>query len=811
MFSDNHFADLGLSENEAGRRLAQYGANEITPTRIKGLKIFFRQFQTPFVFILIFSSLLAFFLGESASSLIVLGMIFLSAILGFYNEYCSEKIVESLNKRVALHSEIWRGGKKKEIFAKFLVPGDIVGLYSGDLVPADLEILEENNLEIDEATLTGEPFPVKKTVGQQALMGTAVIRGAAVGRVLATGLQTQFGQLAKTLKAAKPPTSSKKGIEAFGLLLVRGIILLTIIIFFLNFWRRGDLLDAFLFALAVAVGLTPEFLPVIISLNLARGAHRMAKKHVVVKRLMAIENFGNIDILATDKTGTLTEGEIILADYLNRRGEKDQRILELGLLASAVYYDSRLASTNPLEAAIFNYAKARHIQPASDFQKIRELPFDYERQLGAVLLKKDDEILLITKGAPEAVLPLCQGKTESISQKYRALACGGVRLVAVASKKMAAGKRELNLEDEKGLQFEGFLTFADPPKKDAARTLLSLEALGVTVKILTGDNEWTTGKLIKDLDLPLTGMITGPELGKLNDEQFCQTVREKDIFCRVTPEQKLAIIGVYKKTGHAVGFLGDGINDAPALYQADVGISVDEAADVSKEAADIVLLKKSLAVLAEGIIEGRKTFANTLKYILMEVSSNYGNMFSVALGSFFLPFLPMLPMQILFLNFLYEISQVAITSDLVDSHDLEKPRFWDVKLIRNFMFFFGPFSSLFDFATYFVMLLVFQASAPLFQTGWFVESLVSEALIIFAIRTRRVPFWRSRPASGLILAMLGIVGIGLLTPYSPWGKLLGFVPLPRIYFPILIGIIISYFILIEFGKLFFYRRWGKSV
>jgi len=755
-------------------------------------------------------------------------MIGISVVLGFYNEYKAEKIVESLRRNVSIKAVVTRDGKSYQTDSKLLVPGDIVSLYVGDIVPVDMRIVECKELQTNEATFTGEAFPVEKSserldvqhpMPQQLknylFMGTVVVHGSGRGVTISTGRNTEFGVISMSLTRSHPETEFQRGVKKYGSMLLTLTLALTIGIFSLNAAVGHPLVDSLLFSLAVAVGLVPELMPAIVTISLAQGASRMSKVQVIVKRLVSIEDFGNMDVLCTDKTGTLTEGRILLKDYSSLGDDKDPRILSYSLLCNTAVVNERIVG-NPMDIAIWEYAAKNGIHENADFTKVDEIPFDYQRRMMSVIVKKGVERILITKGAPESVFERCRyaeagGKIESINtvlnsinDKFLNLSKLGYRILAVGYR-FADVKTSYSTEDETDLTLLGFLIFTDPPKEDAHQAVIKLKKMGVDVKILTGDNEIVAGKICEDLKVPVKRVVCGSDLIQMSWTEIKTAVEETTIFARITPEQKLDIIKALKANGHVVGFMGDGVNDAPALYEADVGLSVDTAVDVAKEAADIVLLEKNLLVLADGIGEGRKIFGNTIKYILMGTSSNFGNMFSAAAASVFLPFLPMLPMQILFMNLLYDVANMTLPTDNVDEEYTEWPKRWDIGFVRKYTLFFGPFSSLYDFLTYGIMLFVFSASAPLFQSGWFVESFWTEVLVIFVIRTRRIPFFTSRPGKWLTLLTLSCVAFGTILPFTFLGGFLGFTALPTEYWLLLVLMVATYLLLVDAGKVFFYR------
>ena len=795
-----------------------------------------RQFKNPIFAILVACAVVAGFFQQPEQAIVILSMIAIAVVLGFFNEYKAEKTVEDLRRKVPIRAVVTRDGKPREIDSREVVPGDIVSVYVGDIVPADMRIGESKDLHANESTLTGESFPVEKSPNSLDLqqptpmqltnylfMGTVIAHGSGKGVVLCTGRNTEFGSISRSLIRPHPETEFQKGVKSYGTMLLTLTMALTIGIFGVNAALGHPIIDSLLFSLAVAVGLVPELMPAIVTISLSQGARRMAKVKTVVKRLVSIEDFGNMNILCADKTGTMTEGKIVLKEYCSLSNEIDPRILSYSLLCNAAVVGERITG-NPMDVAIWEYAKENGIQDAIEsYVQVDEIPFDYQRRIMSTVVNKEQKLTLISKGAPESIVEKCKqvevaGRTESldsvlesINNKMTDLASAGYRALAVAYR-VVDKKDSYSVEDESNLTLLGFLIFTDPPKKDAYEAITKLREMGVDVKILTGDNELVAAKICQDIKVPIKKVIRGSQLSQMSSVEIKRAVEEANIFARVTPDQKLDIMRALRENGHVVGFLGDGVNDAPALYEADVGISVDSAVDVSKDAADIVLLEKDLLVLANGIDEGRKIFGNTTKYILMGTSSNFGNMFSAAAASIFLPFLPMLPMQILFMNLLYDISNMTLPTDNVDEEFTKWPRRWDIGFIRKFTLFFGPFSSLYDFLTFGIMLFIFNASTParaaLFQTGWFVESFWTEVLIMFVIRTRRIPFVTSRPGKWLTVLTLSCVALGTILPFTIFGSFMGFTPLPAEYWILLILMVATYLFLVDAAKVFYYKICG---
>jgi len=769
-------------------------------------------------------------------------MIVIAVTLGFVNEYRAEKTVHDLQKRVSVRAVVVRDGKPSEIESKLLVPGDIVSFYVGDIVPADMRIIESTDLHANEATLTGESFPVEKTsetldlqkptpqqLTNYLFMGSIVANGSGRGIVVSTGKNSEFGSISRSLIRSHPETPFQKGIRSYGNMLLTLTLALVVGIFTINAVLGHNLVNSLLFSLAVAVGLVPELMPAIVTISLSQGARKMAQAKVIVKRLVSIEDFGNMDVLCTDKTGTLTEGKISLKDYYSLAQDKDPRILPYSLLCSTATVGEKITG-NPMDVAVWEHAIKNDAQKSMEsYHRVGEIPFDYERRMMSAVIRKDNDLVLVTKGAPESVLSRCSysetsqqtepiGNTkEFIQTRFSDLSRQGYRVLAVAHRYVEQ-KKTYTADDEMNLTFLGFLIFTDPPKQDAHPAIMKLKEMGVDVKILTGDNELVARKVCEEVDVPVKKTLVGPELTQMSAAEIRKAVEETTVFARITPEQKLDIIKALKDNKHTVGFLGDGVNDAPALYEADAGISVDTAVDVSKDAADIVLLEKDLPVLVDGVQEGRKIFGNTIKYVLMGTSSNFGNMFSAAAASIFLPFLPMLAIQILFMNLLYDMSNMTIPTDNVDEEYTAQPRKWDIGFVRNYTLFFGPFSSVYDFLTFGIMLFIFGCwagtSAPgnhlaaLFQSAWFVESFWTEVLIMFVIRTRRIPFLTSRPGKWLAGFIIGFVAFGTVLPFTPFGGFLGMVPLPPEFWILVALMTVTYLFLVDAGKVFFYKICG---
>jgi len=819
----------GLSSAEAALRLARYGPNLIHGERKQALILqFLAKFKNPLVIILLAASGLSAFTGDAASFFIIGTIVLISVTLDFVQEYRAGQAADRLRQSVAVRGKVLRQGQSQEIPFSEMVPGDVALLASGDMVPGDGRILEAKDLFVNQALLTGEAFPVEKAPGESAgetevlaagnslLLGTSIISGSASVLICRTGQNTELGGIADTLLAKAPPSDFELGTHRFGLLIMRMTILLVLFVLLVNAYFHRPWLESFLFAVALAVGLTPELLPMVVSVTLSRGALRMAANKVIVKRLASIHNLGSMDVFCTDKTGTLTEARIHLERHLNPLGKESQRVLELAYFNS--FFETGLKST--MDDAILEHKEI----DASGWKKIDEVQFDFERRRISVLLDNGTTRLLVVKGAPEDILrlsvsyeadgeanplPMDEAARMSINGQFEALGNEGFRVLGIASRQVALDHPHAVVGDESELVFAGFAAFLDPPKESAKAALAGLAADRVAVKILTGDNELVTQHIFAQLGLPVSGVLTGSEIQKLDDQALSARVEQVNLFCRVTPAQKNRIILALKRRGHVVGYLGDGINDAPSIHSADVGISVESAVDVAKAAADMIMMEQDLGVLHAGVLEGRRTFGNIMKYIMMGTSSNFGNMFSMAGAALFLPFLPMLPVQILLNNLLYDVSELPIPLDRVDDDYLSHPRHWDMKYIRNFMLIIGPVSSLFDFLTFYIMLAVFHAGEALFHTGWFIESMATQVLVIFIIRTRGNPF-KSRPSPWLIACSLTVVAVAVLLPFTPAGTHLGFVVPPPLFFLLLTAMLLAYLLAVEGMKRWFFRRFAAE-
>jgi Mg2+-importing ATPase len=813
---------IGMTSQEARRRLIAAGPNAIPARHARAFRLLLRQFRSPLLLLLLGASVLSASLGDTNDAMIIGVIVLLSAGLGFANEFRAARAAEALRDQIQHTTVVRRDGHPLPLNVADVVPGDVVTLKLGDVVPADLRLIEVSELECDESVLTGEGAPVEKTTNPApagaaladlescALAGTIVSSGSGVGVAVATGVHTKFGAIAAGLSSNEVETEFQRGLRTFSMFLVYVGGALTITIFAINVLLAKPLLDALLFSLAIAVGITPQLLPAVVSTSLAAGSSRLAKVKVLVKRLVCIEDLGDVSLVFTDKTGTLTRGSLDFDRAITASSAIDTTALvQWALLASeSESSQGHAVGGNPLDQALWE-AFGSAIPSLSAWHRLSVRPFDHERRMISVAVARPDGAhLLITKGAPESVLAGCTAVPEAARAALDDAFGQGSRVVAVATKDLTADRTAIGEDDERGLTLAGLLLFRDPPKVDARASLERLARLGIEVKVVTGDNPVVAAKVCHDLGLPDAPTVTGPEIAAMTDGQLGEAIQAATVFARVSPEDKARIVRVGRGLVGGVAFLGDGVNDALALHAADIGISVDSATDVAKDAADVILLEKDLGVLADGVMEGRRIFTNTIKYVMMGTSSNFGNMFSAAGASVFLPFLPMLPSQILLNNLLYDSGQLTIPTDHVDEEQLAKPSHWDIRFIRRFMLIFGPLSSAFDFVTFAVLLWVFHAGQALFQTGWFVESLATQALVIFLIRTRRIPCFRSRPSMPLLLSTLAVVLIGASLPLTPLGPLMHFTTLPPLLYVIILVEVIVYFGLVEFGKRLFYRSSG---
>jgi P-type Mg2+ transporter len=811
----------GLTDREAKQRLVKYGPNSLKQQRkSSAIGLLFNQFKSPIVLILIFAAGLSIFLNDGADALIILAIVLISGLLGFWQERGASDAVEKLLALVQVKATVLRAGQSQEIPHEDVVPGDIVLLTAGDSIPGDCLVLESKDLSVNEAALTGETYPadkMSKVVPEAAglsertntlFMGTHVISGSAQAVVVGTGKQTEFGKVSERLQLRPPETEFERGLSKFGYFLMEVTLILVVLIFVANVYLKRPVLESFMFSLALAVGLTPQLLPAIVSVNLARGAKQMAKKQVIVKRLAAIENFGSMNVFCTDKTGTLTEGEVKIHAAIDPQGQDSDRVLFYSYLNAA----SESGYTNPIDAAI----RQHQTFDISSYQKLDEVPYDFNRKRLSILFANNNTQLIITKGALKNILDVCANvetapgeivdittKRQQLQQQAEDLGSKGFRVLGVAYR--VVDKTSLSKTDETSMTFLGYLALFDPPKAGIADTLREMQQLGITPKMITGDSRAVAICIIEQIGLPQTNILTGSELRQLSDEALMQRVQQTNVFAEVEPNQKERIIIALKKAGNVVGYMGDGINDASALHAADVSISVESAVDVAKEAADIVLMQKDLNVLINGVKEGRITFANTLKYVFMATSANFGNMFSMAGISLFIPFLPLLPSQILLTNLLTDFPELTIATDRVDRELVSKPRRMDIKFIRNFMVVFGLLSSVFDYLTFGALLLLLHAQPEQFRTGWFIESTISASLVVLVVRTRQSIF-HSKAGKYLFWATLTTVATALIIPFTPLAPLLGFQALP-LHFLLVLGAIVAFYVIAAEGvKHVFYQR-----
>ena len=812
----------GLESSESSERLNRYGANILNPKkRSDTLTLLMSQFRSPITLILLFAAGISFFLSDVIDTVIIVTIILISSLLGFWQEKGAADAFEKLLAAVQIKAAVLRDGEEKEISVEEIVPGDIITLNAGDIIPADCLILESKDLFVSEATLTGETYPVEKTASvlsaetplakrtNSLWMGTSVVSGNGKVLSVSTGKGTEFGKISERLKLRPPETEFEKGISNFGHLLMEVTMLLVVAVFAINVYLQRPILESFLFSLALAVGLTPQLLPAIISVNLSHGAREMAQKKVIVKRLASIENLGSMNLLCSDKTGTLTEGELELHSFQDLQGNHNEKVLFYASLNA--YYQKGFE--NPIDRAIL----AQNKFDLAQYEKLDEIPYDFLRKRLSILVSKSDTNLMITKGALLNIVEICSlaevepGKTvdisnlkEKIEQQFEEFSEKGLRTLGIAYKEMEK-QRIIVKENEIDMTFLGFLFFFDPPKQGIVNTIKNMEELGISLKVITGDNKFVAASISREVGLKNSRVLTGSELGKMSSEALIKQVNDTDVFAEIEPNQKEHIILALKKSGNVVGYIGDGINDASALHAADVGISVDSAADVAKEAADIVLMEKSLDALVEGVKGGRKTFANTLKYVFMATSANFGNMFSMAGASLFLPFLPLLPTQILLTNLLTDFPEMTIATDSVDRELVEEPHRWDIGFIRKFMIVFGITSSVFDYLTFGALLYLLPGMTEQFRTGWFMESVISASMIMLVIRSRK-PFFKSKPGKYLLAATLLIAGLTLCLPFTPLAGIFGFKPLPIPIILIIAAIIVLYIITAEIIKKIFYKR-----
>jgi P-type Mg2+ transporter len=812
----------GLSSKDAHKRLELYGSNLLkAKKRTDSLTLFLNQFKSPIIIILLFAAGLSFFLHDAADALIISLIVLVSGLLGFFQERGANNAVEKLLAIVQTKVQALRDRKQQEVPLEEIIPGDIVILTAGDLVPGDCALVDSRDLFLDEATLTGETYPVEKEpcllppetpLSQRKntlFMGTHVVSGIGTAVVVFTGTKTEFGKVSERLKLRPAETEFEVGVRRFGYFLMEVTLVLLLAIFAINVYLARPVMESFLFSLALAVGMTPQLLPAIITINLSHGAKRMAAKKVIVKRLAAIENFGSMNVLCSDKTGTLTEGQVHIQSAVDVNGQHSEKALFYAYLNAS--YETGFI--NPIDQAIRTHRQF----DITGYKKLDEVPYDFIRKRLSILVTKDDSPLLITKGALPNVLSVCSSAEisdgniipialvqEQVQQHFVDLSNKGFRILGVAYRHMGT-ETVINKDHETGMVFLGLLVLFDPPKTGVADTISHLKTLGVSLKIITGDNRLVAANIAQQVGLSNPHILTGQEIRLMSTEALLNQVNAIEIFTEVEPNQKEKIILALRKAGNVVGFMGDGINDASALHAADVGISVDDAVDVAKEAADIVLLEKDLGVLINGVREGRVTFSNTLKYVFMATSANFGNMFSMAGASLFLPFLPLLPKQVLLTNLMTDFPEMTIATDNVDQEMIEKPRRWDLKFIRNFMLTFGIISSVFDYLTFGALLFILHASTEQFRTGWFLESVVSATLIVLVIRTRK-PFFKSLPGKALLVATIIVIGVTLIAPLTPFGGIFEFIPMPASFLLVLIIILVLYILSAERAKKLFYKR-----
>ena len=822
LYKEFDSSETGLTLGTVQQRIAALPKVRASQSKWRFVSLFLQQFKSPIILILLFAAGVSMALGDPTTAGIIFAIVFASGGLGFWQEQHAADAVQKLLAMVQITATVLRDGKQSEVPVSQIVSGDVFLLNAGGIVPADSVLIDSTDLFVDEASLTGEPFPIEKKVGvltaetqlsqrtNVVFLGTNVVSGTAKAIAVNVGKATEFGKVSETLRLRAPETEFEHGIRKFGYMLMEVTLLLVLAMFATNVYFHKPVIDSLLFSLAIAVGLTPQLLPAIISVNLAQGAKRMADKKVIVKRLASIENFGSMDVLCSDKTGTLTDGTVKLHAALGVDGKADDKVQLFGYLNSTF----QTGYANPIDAAIL----ADKALDVSAYSKVREQPYDFTRKRLTVLLKFENATVAVTKGALTNILQVCKtvelrdGTTEDITphlkdiqKEFERVSREGLRAIGLCYRKfpeLPDGDSELEMT------FLGFLLFMDPLRPEIQQTLKNLGKLGVSVKFVTGDNRYVAAAVVKQAGVAHPKILSGPEMRAMSDEAFRATVSKVDVFAEVEPNQKARIITYLQKAGHVVGHLGDGINDASAIHTADVGISVSNGADVAKDAADIVLLDKSLSVLEDGIREGRITFANTLKYVFMATSANFGNMFSMAGASLFLKFLPMLPTQIMLTNFMTDVPEMTISSDNVDQEWIQAPRRWDIKFIRRFMVVFGLANSACDYITFGLLLYVLHSSPVQFRTGWFIENVVTAALIVLVVRTRR-PFWKSRPGKWLVLATLASVTIVLTMPYTPIAKALGLEPLPPIFLAMLAGVTVFYVIVAETAKFFFYRKPGN--
>lgn len=804
----------GLKQKEAAKRIKEFGYNTFPTHKTRNIILdFLSHFKSPLIIILMIATIISFFLGEGTDGIIISVIILASAITDFLQERNANNAAEKLKRQVRNKVIVRREDQEIEIRTEELCIGDFIRLNAGKLVPADARIVQAKDFFVNQSSFTGESFPCEKystpiapassdltTLGNIVFMGSSVVSGTGSAIVVKTGAGTEFGKISDKLAGRETETEFTHGIKEFGYLIMRVTLVLVLFIFLINSLLKHNIFESFMFSIAVAVGLTPELLPMIMTVAMARGSLHMSKKGVIVKKLAVIPNFGSMEVLCTDKTGTITQDKIKLIRCVDAAGQDSESLFLLVYLNSS--YQSGIK--NPLDDSVLAYRQA----DITAFQKIDEIPFDFNRKRMSVLAEIDGQIQLICKGAPEEIFKVCnQDQTflDEAKKQYEILSQDGYRVLAIATKQITP-QQKYSKEMENNLQLQGFAAFLDPPKENVDKVIKELSKIGVEVKIITGDNYLVTQKVCTEIGLPIKGLMQGYEMEQLTDDALQKRAVNTTIFARFSPEQKNRVILALKAHHRAVGYMGDGINDAPSLKTADIGISVNTAAEVAKDAASIILTQKDLSVLKEGILEGRKTLGNTLKYIMMDLSSNFGNMFSVAAATLFLPFLPMLPVQILINNFLYDTSQLAIPADNVDASYTKSPHRWDLRMIRNYMYIFGITSSVFDLVIFYFLYNYFSVNEAQFRTGWFMESLATQILVVFIIRTQQTPFYKSKPSTLLILSTFSCLFIGWLLPYTGLGSTIGFEPLPLPIISFILCVIFAYLVSAELVKRFIYTR-----
>lgn len=792
----------GLTSKEARTLLKTYGKNEVVAReKQSAFKTFLEEFKSPLIILLLFATLVSLISGSYVSATLILAIILASAIIDFSISYKSQKTVEMLLAKVAPEANVRRDGVVVRISVADLVPGDFIVIKAGDMVSADAEIIEGDSLFVNESSLTGESLPVEKPIGKKIYLGSGVVTGYGLAKITETGKRTKFANIVSLLSSKEMPSEFERGIKSFSFLIMKAVVCMAVIVFLVNAITKGNITESLLFSLALAIGITPELLPMIIALNISRASIRMSHKGVLIKKLSVIENFGSMNILCTDKTGTLTEDRIEIVKYLDIGGNDSLEVLHLGFVNSHFHTTTK----TPLDKAITDYKDF----DISEYKKMSEIPFDFERRRESIVFLHKEEHILISKGAPENIIEV--SKIDDVSKQkandlFNTLSQEGYRVLAIGVKTILEKKDSYGRNDEHDLTLAGFIAFFDPPKKDVKEVLDELKEKGITIKIITGDHPLVALHVAKEVGLDTAHVIENHEIDLLSDEELKIKAREISIFARTTPAQKNRIIKALQASENVVGYMGDGINDAPALRMADVGISVNTAVDVAKEAADIILIKKSLRELIDGVMEGRKTFANTMKYIYMALSSNFGNMVSMTITSIFLPFLPMTAVQLLLNNLLYESSQFSLSYDNVEPEYLNKPKPWNIGVIKKFMLTFGLTSTVFDLMTFFMLFKIFSLTGGAFQTGWFIESFITQSLVIFVIRSNKSFFKLEPPHKILVISMFVAIFVALTIALSSLGQYFGFTPLPSVVLFAIVVLDICYLITVEFVKKIFYRK-----